>query len=528
MTFETPYNKDGKDPEGKIHHSLVAGEDAGMKKIFDDAESTLLGKIDPVKLSKQRYEYLIGVIKDIAITPLNAQRNKWEQVKSTARLNNTYQELNALGGEIAKEVSKITEEMSLYIEKMKKDSENGEVTPEVAAAMRDSQRSARKVAEIIMLDREKYQDLLDAYKWALGGSKKDQGGEHSNSSLNDGKEAFKALFKHLEDPKVAHFCWTIISFAEPIDREGFIGFYMQENNLKPGSPELLTFLKRGNASGAFDTGMMEKYYFLGEKKQFAQSERQTYDLAYKLQRSFHDQAAHLMRESYGSRNVWDGITFGKMLLAGLEVAAWGTGSANFILNTVRPGALKNPTELAQNILTNPYILGSGAVIWGLREFRKEYKEGEHMLASKEEAETKVRAQKVLYEEVRFSRPWREVFESQDFFGAKAIGDFIIAKSTDNQIPSDASLKIDTCILWQRGKAKELKAEGKAKEAEKHETLAAKLEEMSKEGKAEEVNQQFRRFSRAFFVLNIGGVEAKRTYQNAIATAPINPLDNATT
>lgn len=459
----------------------------------------------------QRGDFKASNIKQFFLDLIKEKKKNWSDKRREMIASNEYgtteysvQNLIDETASIDENLEKISTTIALYLERIAKESPNGKLMPADLERMMESQYAKVTQIEVILV---KTPQLLDAFKWALGGSEKNEGGERSVSygeakAFNDLEENFD---KGGYEKSV---CWSIMGFMSQKDRNKFTKRYAENKNMD--SAVLMEFLKEGNLMGVFATDEMEsliKDYAKDDKtedviKELKQNKNQ-YAINWKIQNDFYVAGQALMRTSYGSTNSAAEMMTPKngAMLVGYIVAGT-TIAANVLANVFVAGRLKDPSKLLE-IAKNKYILGATAGIAVLNTVKDDTTIAEKFKGKETvEKEEEISARKNIRLAIKSNPDWNNFFEESDYSGARAMWDYIVFISDKDKSLPTPLLKVEAFNIWLDKMASDKDKGAKyVKLKEKFQGIKPKDEE-------------FALLANAFNIMKIGKNDTQKQYKKA--------------
>lgn len=356
--------KPQKGPNDKIDQTDLAASRKRKDEIFRDLSRKLGYSISDKELNLEtdRKNLYQATIKDVLITPLEYLDSLWSfklrELEARKNMGEavTVATLQKEVEPLAKEMAEMIRTTEAYIHEMTQHSEGKKLTPEVLSKMINGiGAKSSTVADALLLDKAKYGDLIEAMKWALGMSKKIDGTEHSVAYSED--ESIAALKKHLKDPTIGKFVWTIITFMDPEEKKiSFLADYVKSE------PDPLKVLEEGNLQGALSSVEMEEILTKsGKSSDNFTAKRAEYDAKWNAQqKTVLEQAKYMMHSSVGAKLVLPTLKGTVMFL--VSAFAVGTLTANTLVSFFYKGRFKDPAAAIKSAVTNPWSLLAGGAL----------------------------------------------------------------------------------------------------------------------------------------------------------------------
>lgn len=449
------------------------------------------------KIGTPAAEYEEGVVLMVLQNPLNQiQQEIEEEIKggggklSTSRL-----------GEHGKKIEEAVKIAQAYLERMT--AETGGITPEVLVKMtRDINKKAGKLMKL--LSSGKYQDLLDAFRAALGST--DSGTDLPTAT----KKAKETILKYLNSEfksngELMTYIWSVLAFMKQDDRLEIANAYCKKNPQQTGK-----FLKEGNKMGVFSFDEMEKVNKAGGAgKKYSAEEQKIASTNWKLQNDYRVEATKLAIIPYGTESdAGKMLTLPNIILGFIKFGCGVSLVGNFVTGAWSGGKF----QLGQGLkrLTNAPSLVALAAYSAIKIGESKDDLTDILRGKKPEKEAKLALLREKKGNVQFAE-WDKFFKLQKFAGAQVFFDFISYQKKTFDV-TDVSRLYDYLTPAKFSQYLEMKAKEKKTNPGKSGNFNyAKLKRGFDAIKAPEIMT----FAKIFDALNIGGVNAKNQYEQAL-------------
>lgn len=495
----------------KLDSQSAAQDVAREDNVVNTGKDRFLKVFNEAKLDyAQRGNFKADALEDFFRVLINQERDKWKgkraELIAANEAGGEYSLKDLIDGtkSIEENINKISETIALYLQKIAAESPDGKFMPGSIEKMLKSQFSKASQIEKLVTNAP---ELVSAFKWALKGGVTDKGGQRSIDSGEP--QAFKDVESNMDaGADKRSVCWSILGFMDSGRRVKFTKKYTAK--MKMDSKALMNFLEEGNLLGVFSPDEMDEVFNGHAKdtqtadvdKKFKQNINQ-YGITYKAQNDFYEAGQALMRTSYGSVNAAAEMCTAKnaAILLGYTVAGVTLG-ANVLANTFVAGRMKDPKQLL-GIVKNKFVLTSVAAIELLNEVRKPDSVAERYKGKDtEDNEEMIAAKKNIKLVFKTNPDWRPFLEKSDHFGMKAIWDYVVFISEeDSYLPKNLLTK-EAFKMWTDKMGRE------SKDGAKYTAMAEQFNKLNT------TDSEFARIARAFNIMKIGKMDAKKNYQQA--------------
>lgn len=460
------------------------------------------------------YNFVKDILEDMLKIPLKDIENEWEANLSAKELKTVLADKTTTS---IKKIDKISKILVSYIRAMIRET-GGKLTPEVLAALRDSQKKAKNIVDILLSEN---QDLIEALKWALEAA--------NGKTVGEGKKiAFKSLAEHFKnsyEDEMGLFSWTIVSFMNPADKKEFTEKFIKDQKLDFENAK--KFMAAGNAMGVYGPEDIEntlKKNFQKGYQPLKPEEKQKYGLNYKMQNDFSETAKRIITSSYGTKNAMnEAFTLKNILMfIGQITAALGIG-INFIAASFEGGKINKPSEILKK-LKNGKILYAFATLFGIQAYKKNQRMGDYLFEGKNIKEDRAQkeASKNLKDILSSNPGWKGFFEDEDYFGVKTLGNYVQEiTSSKTKKPDPNRLTIPEFYNWLKNKKKS----ANTAEQTKYDSLINRITGVGTQSqfisqkdtkyKYKTNNDDFKKLANVFVLWKIGGRTYKDQYSQAL-------------
>lgn len=476
----------------------ISNEIAAQKEAITKAKDQIAAKFKELrkKIGTPAAEYEEGIVLMVLQDPLNQIQQEIENdiqggggILSTSRLTEHGKRIDEAVG-IAK----------AYLEKMT--AETGGITPEVLVKMtRDINKKAGKLMKLLKSGK---QDLLDAFRAALGST--DSGTDLPKAM----KKAKETVLKYLNsefagNSELMTYIWSILAFMNQDDRLEIANEYCKKNPQQTDK-----FLKEGNKMGVFSIDEMEKVNKeRGTGKKYSDEEQKMASTNWKVQNDYRVEATKLAIIPYGTES-----DAGKMLTLPNLALGWikfccGVGIVgNFVTGVSSSGKFSLGAGLKR--LTNAPSLVALAAYTAIKIGESKDDLTDILRGKKPEKEAKQALLREKKGNAQFTE-WDKFFRQQKSAGAQAFFDFISYQKKTFDV-TDVSKLYDYLTPAKFSRYLGMKAKEKKTNPDKSKDFDyAKLKAGFDSIKAPEIMT----FAKIFDALNIGGVNAKNQYDQAL-------------
>lgn len=386
-----------------------------------------------------------------------------------------------------------------YLDKMT--SETGGITPEVLVKMtKDINKRASKIMDLFASGKNR--DLLIAFRAALGST-------NAESDLpTEEKKAKETVSKYLKsefekDSGLMTYVWSILAFMKKEDR-----LEVAKDYCKQKSPEQIKeFLRKGNTMGAFSFDEMQE---INSGKQYSGEEQEKAFNNWKMQNDYRVEAAKLSIIPYGTENAAGKmLTIPNLLLGFVKFGCGVSIVGNFVTGTWSGGKFKGFGAGIKR-LTNAPSLVAASVYTAIKIGESKSSLTEILQGKKPEREAKQALLREKKGNARFP-DWDAFFKSQDFAGTAVFFDYI-------QYLKNFHEETDISKLYNHlTTAKFSEFLGMMAKKKKNNTQEGKNFNYAQLKKSFDIIKapEIMTFAKIFDALNIGGINAKDQYTNAL-------------
>lgn len=386
-----------------------------------------------------------------------------------------------------------------YLDKMT--AETGGITPEVLVKMtRDINKKASKVLDL--LNSGKNRDLLAAFRATLGST------DTGSDLPTEEKKAKETVLKYLnlefeKDGELMTYVWSILAFMKKGNRLEVAKNYCNKKLPK----QIEEFLKKGNEMGAFSFDEMQE---INSDKKYSRDEREKAFTNWKVHNDYRVEAAKLAIVPYGTENAAGKmLTIPNLLLGFVKFGAGVSIVGNFVTGAWSGGTFKGFGEGIKR-LTNAPSLVAASVYTAIKISESKANLADILQGKKPEREAKQALLREKKGNAQFHE-WDTFFKSQDFAGTTVFWDYIQSlknfhKETDiSKLYNHLTTAKFSEFLGTMDKDKKTNPE------EGKNFDYAKLKKSFDAIKAPEIMT----FAKIFDALNIGGINAKDQYTQAL-------------
>lgn len=453
----------------------------GVDKRIEAMEAELRKTVNDLHMryKSQRYPVELAAVKSLLHAGVFDQKKKlWDQVSKELSAKSkdrtlTTEELNTTMDRVNKEILQIMESLMQiskgYIEALIMASNNKKLTAEVLAKMMNSQ--SLDIANLVdlMMEGDKYKDLIETLKWALKVSVKDESGTNRAVGFPEDK-AFKTLTDEFNrNANTVLYAWMILALLDqndPQTKEKFLIGYIKENKKSPD--QALAFLEDGNKRGVISMEQMRRVLtatdnLKGASKDQFDKKSEKYAKIYEAQNNFVKQAVALTEKSYGSTNdASDVINFKNTLLTAGKGMLWATIFGNTIVDLFAEGRWDFDMQTLKTILTKKYTVASAIGLAAMHVASQDDQIGDTFFKGKDTRDSEQKDYDRLLLRKASENQWSRFFggtDGNDPKGLIALGKFIDAvrreHGKDNRaLPQDylklANFRIYLQSLGQEG------------------------------------------------------------------------------
>lgn len=479
----------------------INSEIAAQKEAIAKAKDQIASKFKELrkKIGTPAAEYEEGIVLMVLQDPLNQIQQEIENdiqggggILSTSRLTEHGKRIDEAVG-IAK----------AYMEKMT--AETGGITPEVLVKMtRDINKKAGKLMKL--LSSGKHQALLDAFRAALGST---DSSTDLPTAMKKAKEETIPKYLNSEfensNSELMTYIWSILAFMNQDDRLEIANDYCKK---KPQQTD--KFLREGNKMGVFSIDEMETVNKeRGTSKKYSAEEKKIASTNWKVQNDYRVEATKLAIIPYGTES-----DAGKMLTLPNIALGWikfccGVGLVgNFVTGVSSSGKFSLGAGLKR--LTNAPSLVALAAYTAIKIGESKEDLTDILKGKQPEKEAKLALLREKKGNAQFTE-WDKFFRQQKSAGAQAFFDFISYQKKTFDV-TDVSKLYDYLTPAKFSRYLDMKAKEKKTNPDKSKDFDyAKLKAGFDAIKAPEIIT----FAKIFDALNIGGVNAKNQYEQAL-------------